>query len=431
MSKGESKIGVSKIGAMLSGRSGIAELMEDLGAAMRDGGRSMMMLGGGNPGHIPEVQALWRRRLREIADDPACCDPMLADYDGPAGSPAFRAVVADFFRGEYGWDIGPANIAVTPGAQTAFFQIFTLLAGEMATGNHRRVLLPIAPEYIGYADQGLQPGTFHACHPRIESIGDREFKYHIDLKQMDRSEEIAAVCVSRPTNPSGNLLADEELEQLARFARQRRVPLIVDNAYGEPFPGVVFHEIIPRWDPSRVLVYSLSKLGLPGTRTAIVIADEELVRRLAVMNAIMGLANNNVGQAIVRPLFASGEIKSLCQQVIRPFYAARSALARQAIRETFGDDFPYRLHVSEGAFFLWLWLPELPVSSSGLYQRLQQRQVLVVPGEYFFYGLPAGDDWPHSRQCIRITFSQSEETLIGGIQVIAEELRSLHRASTG
>ncbi len=429
MSRGESKIDISKIGAMLSGRSGIAELMEDLGAAMRDGSQAMMMLGGGNPGHIPEVQAVWRRRLREIADAPACCDPMLADYEGPAGSPAFRTVVANFFRTEYGWDIRPANVAVTPGAQMAFFQIFTLLAGEMASGNHRRVLLPIAPEYIGYADQGLQPKTFCACQPRIECIGDHAFKYHVDSKRLEQVEEIAAVCVSRPTNPSGNLLADEELEQLARFARQRGVPLIVDNAYGEPFPGVVFREIVPRWDPGRVLVYSLSKLGLPGTRTAIVLADEELVRRLAVMNAIMGLANNNVGQALVQPLIASGELKDLCRQVIRPFYADRLAFAQQAIAEQFGEDFPYRLHVSEGAFFLWLWLPALPVTSAELYQRLKRRQVLVVPGEYFFYGLPEGEDWPHRHQCIRITFSQSEETLLRGIQGVAEELRVLHRGA--
>lgn len=429
MSQGEEKMGVSKIGAMLSGRSGIAELMEDLGAAMRDGSRSMMMLGGGNPGHIPEVQAVWRRRLREIADDPACCDPMLANYEGPGGSQAFRAVVADFFRTEYGWDIRPANVAVTPGAQTAFFQIFTLLAGEMDSGNHRCVLLPIAPEYIGYADQGLRSGTFRACQPRIECIGDHAFKYHVDLQRMEQVEDIAAVCISRPTNPSGNLLVDEELEQLAHFARRRGVPLIVDNAYGEPFPGVVFRQITPRWDPGRVLVYSLSKLGLPGTRTAIVLANEELVRRLAVMNAIMGLANNNVGQMLVQPLLASGELKNLCQQVIRPFYATRLALARQAIAETFGDDFPYRLHVSEGAFFLWLWLPELPVASSELYQRLKRRQVLVVPGEYFFYGLPTGDDWPHRRQCIRITFSQSEKTLVRGIGEIAEELRALYRSA--
>ena len=35
--------------------SGIGHLMEDLGAALVEG-RDLLMLGGGNPAHIPEVQ---------------------------------------------------------------------------------------------------------------------------------------------------------------------------------------------------------------------------------------------------------------------------------------------------------------------------------------------------------------------------------------
>jgi valine--pyruvate aminotransferase len=50
--------------------------------------------------------------------------------------------------------------------------------------------------------------------------------------------------------------------------------------------------------------------------------------------------------------------------------------------------------------------------------------VLVVPGEYFFYGLK--DDWPHTRQCIRMTFSQSDQTVAQGIKIIGDELRQIH-----
>ena len=80
---------------------------------------------------------------------------------------------------------------------------------------------------------------------------------------------------------------------------------------------------------------------------------------------------------------------------------------------------------------MWLWFPELPITTRELYQRLKQRNVLVVPGEYFFYGLPQNEDWPHSRQCIRVTFSQAEQTVVAGLRVIAEELVALNQRGRG
>lgn len=414
---------MSPSGERLSRRGGIVELMEDLGEAVSGAGAGRVrMLGGGAPAAIPEVQAVWRRRVAELAAEPQRLDAVLGAYDGPAGNPAFRASVAEFFRTTYGWPVTAENVAVTPGGQAAFFELFTLLAGD-----GRRVLLPITPEYIGYADQGLTPDLFRAQRPSIESVGDHEFKYHVDFDALEIGDDVGAVCVSRPTNPSGNVLGDDEVNRLAAMAREAGVPLVIDNAYGLPFPGAVFTDARPpAWDPGVVMVYSLSKLGLPGTRTGIVIAQEEIVRRLAAMTAVIGLANTNIGQAIVRPMLDSGELLSLSREVIRPFYEQRSQFARAVIAEEFRDDFPYRVHLSEGAFFLWLWLPELPIRSRELYERLKRRDVLVVPGEYFFFGLDEARDWPHRTQCLRLTFSQSEQTVREGIAGIAEELRELH-----
>ena len=52
----------SHIGNLLSGPSGIQELMDDLGEALSVA-PDMRMLGGGNPAAIPQMQALWRGRM--------------------------------------------------------------------------------------------------------------------------------------------------------------------------------------------------------------------------------------------------------------------------------------------------------------------------------------------------------------------------------
>lgn len=416
---------ITNAGNLLSATTGISELMDDLGEAMTGAkAGEMRMLGGGAPAAIPEAQALWRRRLAELLADSQAVDQVLGVYDAPAGSPAFRRSVAECFQREFDWPVTDENVAITSGSQAAFFQLFTLFGSPQ-----QPVVLPVAPEYIGYADQGWQPGLFRSHQPLIEEIGKHDFKYHVDFKNLNL-QNAGAVCVSRPTNPSGNVLTDEEVARLSQLAKEAGVPLILDNAYGHPFPGAIFTSAQPSaWDENNVRVYSLSKVGLPGTRTAIVLASPEIVRRISAMTAVIGLANNNAGQAIVGPLLDSGELLNLSREVIHPFYKQRSQLARRIVADEFCDAFPYRVHLSEGAFFLWLWFPELPVGTQELYQRLKSRNVLVVPGDSFFYGLDeqhTPDAWPHRRQCVRMTFSQSEETVRDGVAVMAEVLRELH-----
>ena len=77
------------------------------------------------------------------------------------------------------------------------------------------------------------------------------------------------------------------------------------------------------------------------------------------------------------------------------------------------------MHTSEGAFFHWLWLRNLRLTSRELYQRLKARKVLTVPGEYFFFGLP--NDWPHRQECLRISISQPAQVVRQGLEVIADE----------
>ena len=415
----------SLAGKKLTGRSGILELMDDLGRAMTIE-PDMRMLGGGNPAAIPEMQALLRKRMHELVADGTALDRMLGNYDPPQGNPRFLAALASLLKRTFGWDIGPRNLAITTGGQSAFFYLFNLLAGRFENGRRRKVLLPLAPEYIGYADQGIEDGLFVTCRPLItwpQGEAARVFKYAIDFAAVEdalRSEDIACIAVSRPTNPTGNVLTDDEVARLSALAARHGIPLILDNAYGAPFPNVIFTRATPHWAPHMILTLSLSKLGLPGTRTAIVVAPEKVASALAAMTAIVGLANGNVGQQLALPWVESGEILDFGPRILRPFYEEKSRVAAAWTREFFdaaGVD--WALHASEGAFFHWLWLRGLRIPTRELYERLKARKVLIVPGEYFFFGLR--EDWPHSRECLRLNFSQPADVVREGLQIIAAE----------
>lgn len=393
--------------------------MSDLGEALARGGPDTVMMGGGNPARIPGAEAVWRRRLEEILGRPGEMEAMLGSYDAPRGKASFVDAVADYFRRTQGWDIGPEHVVITAGSQTGCFGLLNLLAGQTARGP-RRIAFPMVPEYIGYADQVLDPGGLVSFRPKIVRTGERRFRYEIDFDALDL-DGVGALCLSRPTNPTAKLTSDEELDRLSRLARKRGIFLVVDNAYGRPFPDITFGEAtLPPWEEHLVYTFSLSKLGLPATRTGITIARPDLAARLSAMNAIVGLANSGIGQSIVEPLLRSGEIDTLCREQIRPYYEARCRQALACFDEAIGGRVDFAIHEPGGAFFLWLWMPALKVDARQLYLRLKERSIVVVSGHYFFPGLP--EDWDHRRQCLRISYCQAPEAVQRGIGIIAEEI---------
>ncbi|MEZ5564986.1 MAG: pyridoxal phosphate-dependent aminotransferase [Gammaproteobacteria bacterium] len=321
----------SRFGERFTRNTGAFELMSDLGAAMAADVPSIM-LGGGNPAHIPAMTAVFRDRLREILDDERDFRRLVADYPDPVGEKTFRVALAELLRRECGWDLGPENIAITAGSQQGFFLLFNLLAGADAAGTERRVLLPLTPEYIGYSHLGVSTDLFIARRPAIQHLADRLFKYRIDFDALENAGNIAAICASRPTNPTGNVLTDEEVDRLRALARRLDVPLILDNAYGLPFPQIVFSAATPVWDDNIILCMSLSKLGLPGLRTGIVIARPDIIAALGAMTAVTSLAVSSVGPVLMRNLVASGEIVRLSREVIRPWYEQRAYQALDWLR---------------------------------------------------------------------------------------------------
>ncbi|MCZ6497361.1 MAG: valine--pyruvate transaminase [Gammaproteobacteria bacterium] len=409
----------SKFGDRYTRPTGALELMQDLGAAM-DGEHSMLLLGGGNPGSIPEVQAIFRRRLAEIAASDENFERLVGKYAHPQGERRFRRLLAELLVREYGWDLTVDNIALTAGSQAGFFLLFNLLAGEFSDGSRRRILLPITPEYIGYTDVGLGEDHFVAQLPIIRELPDNFFKYHVNFDDLKVTDDIAAICVSRPTNPTGNVITDTELSKLDRMARAADVPLIVDSAYGLPFPRIVFTESTPLWNDNVILCMSLSKLGLPGVRTGIIIANEEIIAALTRMIAVLSLAVGSVGPVLLEQFLASGEILSLSQKLITPFYRSKALAACQLLQAQL-DGIPYKIHIPEGAFFLWLWLPGLPIRSAALYERLKNSGVLVISGHHFFPGVT--ESWPHRDECLRISFAQDDDIVERGIGILAAEIK--------
>ncbi|PTO92004.1 valine--pyruvate transaminase [Vibrio sp. 10N.286.48.B8] len=413
----------SKFGEKFNRYSGITRLMDDLNDGLRTPGA--IMLGGGNPAAIPTMLDYFNQASADMLASGELI-AALANYDGPQGKDSFIKSLAAMLKETYGWDISEKNISLTNGSQSGFFYLFNLLAGQQPDGSHKKILLPIAPEYIGYGDAGIDDDIFISYHPEIELLENRQFKYHVDFEQLKVDDSVAAICASRPTNPTGNVLTDEEVRKLDKLARENNIPLLIDNAYGLPFPNIIFEDVEPFWNENTILCMSLSKLGLPGVRCGIVIASEEVTQALTNMNGIISLAPSSVGPAIANHMIENGDLLRLSSEVIKPFYKEKSLRAVELLQDAI-DDPRFRIHKPEGAIFLWLWFDELPITTMELYDRLKARGVLIVPGEYFFIGQE--DEWDHAHQCLRMNYVQDDEAMQKGIAIIAEEVKKAYSES--
>ena len=407
----------SDFGRHFAGYSGITHLMDDLNEGLMQD--DVVMMGGGNPAAIPEIIQVFNRSLEKLQASGELVKA-LANYDGPQGKNVFINSLVEFFQQQYDWPITRNNIALTHGSQSAFFILFNSFAGK-SRGKQQQVLIPLVPEYIGYCDLGIEPGLIKSQEAKIERLDGGYFKYQVDFENLEVDRCTGLICVSRPTNPSGNVLTDAECQQLDDIARKNDVPLLIDNAYGTPFPNIIFNQVNPFWNDNSIVCMSLSKLGLPGTRTGIVIANEEVIKQFTNMTAISSLAPGGIGPVIANHLIENNQLLPLCNEIILPFYQKRSQLAVQLLREAI-DDQRVNIHKPEGSLFLWLWFEDLPITTTELYRRLKRKGLLIVPGRYFFPGQVEASK--HAESCIRMNYVQSEEELKKGVEILASELRA-------
>ncbi|MGL4619248.1 valine--pyruvate transaminase [Chroococcidiopsis sp.] len=409
---------LTKIGAQMSHLTGVRAIMKDIIETLQAGaGKEFINLSAGNPLILPEVEQLWRDCTAQLL---ASSDygEVVCRYGSSQGyTPLISAIASDFNR-RYGLNLSERNILITPGSQTLYFYAANAFGGYCPSGQLKQIVLPLSPDYTGYGGVSLAPEALIAYKPAldIDSAAHR-FKYRPDFSQLKINEETGCVVFSRPCNPTGNVLTDEEVKKIAALAAPYNVPVIIDSAYAPPFPALNFTEMTPVFGDNIIHGMSLSKAGLPGERIGVAIADEKLIQILESFQTNMCIHPSRYGQAIAALAINSGALAEISSNVIRPFYQQKFDVVETTLEQAM-PDIPWFLHRGEGAIFAWLWLKDLPITDWEFYQQLKQENVIVVPGSSFFPGLR--EDWIHKQQCLRISLTASNEEIAIGMQRLAK-----------
>jgi aspartate aminotransferase len=203
-------------------------------------------------------------------------DPVLA-YGPSDGLPPLREAMCDYFA-RYEIALDPSDVLITNGGSEAILFAFNVVADD---GEEIVIPEPFYTNYNGYAEM---------ANLRIVPVRARaEDGFHLpsdDALEAAVSRRTRAVLVCSPNNPTGTVLAWEELERLAAFARRHDLFLIGDEVYKEfTYDGRRHRSLLELPDMSErvIVVDSISKrFSACGARVGAVIT-----RNREVMAAIL------------------------------------------------------------------------------------------------------------------------------------------------
>ena len=175
-------------------------------------------------------------------------------------------------------------------------------------------------------------------------------------------------------NPLGTACTSAEIESIAAIAKAAGAYLIHDCTYRHFAHS---HELAAKHYPDRTLtIYSFSKwLGLAGLRVGAVVADPDLVERLA------GSPPNNLGSSILsqRAALAGLRIKSEWFPGVLAQQRANQKLINDAVTRIPGLEMP--VYPSNGNFII-IECEKAGVKPEALVAAFQERKIMIRQGAY-------------------------------------------------
>ncbi|MBE9227589.1 valine--pyruvate transaminase [Phormidium sp. LEGE 05292] len=419
---------LTQFGHQMSQLTGVRAIMKDIAQTLKANiGEQFINLSPGNPVILPEIEQLWRKHTEDLLSSSDYGEVVCRYGQSQGYEPLINAIVNDFNR-RYGLSLTNQNILITPGSQSLYFYAANAFGGYAKNGQLKQIVLPLSPDYTGYGGVTLIPEALVSYKPQLDiDESTHRFKYRPDFSQLEINETTGCVLFSRPCNPTGNVLTDDEVLKIANLAAPYDAPVLIDSAYGPPFPALNFTEMSPVFGENIVHCMSLSKAGLPGERIGVAIGDEKIIQVLECFQTNMCIHSSRYGQAIAAKAIASGELAELATTVVRPYYQQKFVIVEATLNESMPQDLPWFLHRGEGAIFAWLWLDNLPITDWELYQLLKKVGVIVVPGSSFFPGLR--EEWIHKNQCIRISLTATDGDIAEGMRRLAKVVAEIYQKS--
>jgi len=322
----------------------------------------------------------------------------ITHYTPTLGLPALREAIASFYLKEHSVSVDPEQIVITPGSATALQLVLNVMVSDGDA-----VAIP-DPAY---------PST----HNLVRLLGGRVLHiavnedsfWRLTAEQLEENwdDSINAVLLASPSNPTGTILEDVQLQKIADFCESKGVFLLMDEIYH----GLVYDKA-PKTavglNDNTFVINSFSKFyGMTGWRVGWIVSPKPYLDALNKLAQHTYLAAPTPGQYAALAAFDDESRKVLIDR--RDEFKARRDYLYGAL-----TDLGFKICVKpQGAFYIYADCSFFCEDSYEFACKvLQEKHVAFTPGIDF--GVVG------AKQHVRFAYTTNIENLKIGIQRLAE-----------
>lgn len=181
---------------------------------LKSQGIDLADFGAGEP-HFPTP-----RHIKDAAID--AIEKNFTRYTNVSGTPEVRRAIVDRHACDFGSNYMPEECVFSAGGKLALFN-----AIEVLVDHGDEVILPV-PYWVSYKDiiqyAGGKPVYVHTRE-------DQNFRLTAEMIERAITPKTVAIILNSPSNPSGAVVAPEDLESIVRLANRRGIYLLLDECY--------------------------------------------------------------------------------------------------------------------------------------------------------------------------------------------------------
>jgi aspartate aminotransferase len=343
----------------------------------------------------------------------AAIDANFTKYTTNSGTEELKKAIVDRYKTDCGVEYATNEVIVTAGGKQALYNAVMVLFGAGDEVITHMPGWPTLVEQIKLAD--ATPVIVHAH-------AEDGFSLRADMFLNALTPRTRGIIINSPGNPTGALIAEEDLAAIAKEASRRGIWILVDLCYEkliyDPTPHNLPGILARTMREKAVLCGSASKAyAMTGWRCGWTLAPKEIV---SACNALQSHSTSNVCSITQKAVVAGLTGSQQCVTDMLNEYRRR----RDQLCAWLAEEPRLRLVKPAGAFYLFpdvsdFLSPDGVRTSAELAQSLLDGpRVAITPGEAF--------DAPGF---LRISYAASMEDLQRGATRIIDHVRSLERQS--
>ena len=328
-------------------------------------------------------------------------------YTSNFGLMELRQAIADKLKRENNVDYTASEVLVTVGLSEA---VFAVLATILEEGDE--ILVP-DPVWLNYINVPNLLGAKAVTYGLTEETG---FQMNLEEVKAKITSKTRAIVIITPNNPTGGVLSEDVLKELAEIAVSNDLMVISDEVYERlVYDGAKHISIasLPGMKERTFTMNGMSKAyAMDGWRLGYVAAPEEYILAMNKFHQHnTTCAPNFVQVAAIAALNEEGdEVKEMVKE-----YQRRRDYAVKAINEIPG------LHCEcpKGAFYIFINCKSLNMKSADLSAYLlEEAKIALVPGDVFG---PGGEGY------LRMSFANSYDNIVEGCAQLKKAVEQLQQ----